>query len=270
VSAVLRPPSRARTFQTASWPRMLAAQTRAVLIFYRRSPGFLIPSLALPLIFYAFFGVAFQSVRPVGGTSEASLMITSIGAYAVSAIMVFNVGIGQAQRRAQKQDLLQRATPLPSPVAIGADAAAALVLALVALAILFTVGSLASGVRLSAGTWVATTALLLVGSLPIMGLGLALGYSTGSSAASALANLIYLPMSFISGLFIPLQDLPPLMQAIGRLTPTYHYAQLAAYLPLGAAQEPPATAVAWLIGWGIVLFGLAGRAYARDRRRKFA
>jgi ABC-2 type transport system permease protein len=249
---------------------MLVAQTRAVLTFYLRSPGFLLPSLALPLMLYGFVRAVFGNHLLPGAGGTPPLVMASVGAFAVSSILVFNVGIGQAQRRAQKHDLLQRATPLPPSLAIAADALAALMLSLVAIAVLFAVAAVTGGVRLAPFTWLELAGLLLAGSLPMMGLGLAIGYSAGSSAASALANLIYLPMAFVSGLMIPLGDLPSLARSVGRLMPTYHYAQLAAYGPLGGAEEPALTSVIWLAAWGVVLFTIAGRAYQRDQRQKFA
>ena len=60
----------------------------------------------------------------------------------------------------------------------------------------------------------------------MMGLGMAIGYSTSANAAPAVTNLIYLPMSFISGIFIPLSQLPSGIQTAGKLLPLYHYSQL--------------------------------------------
>jgi len=39
--------------------------------------------------------------------------------------------------------------------------------------------------------------------------------------------MVYLPMLFLSGIFVPLRQLPSTIQHIGSVLPTYHYAQLA-------------------------------------------
>jgi ABC-2 type transport system permease protein len=55
---------------------------------------------------------------------------------------------------------------------------------------------------------------LVAGSLPFSAMGLALGYFTGPNSAPSTINLIYLPMSFCSGLWVPFMFLPKMVQQI--------------------------------------------------------
>ena len=255
-------------FDAAPVHRMLAAQTRATLIYYWRVPTFFLFSMALPVMFYLFFGVT-QSTARFAGTTVGTLVMAHMAVYAVSSILVFNVGIGRANNRAQKVDMLQRATPLPGWVAIAADAAGATVLALGSLAILYLFAVLAGHVSLAGIEWLTLTLRLVVGALPLLGLGLAIGYGVGTGAAPAVANLIYLPMSFASGIFIPLQQLPDFIARIAPYLPTYHYLQFvdSGLIP---TSESMATAALWLAAWGAVLFAIAVRAYQADQARKFS
>lgn len=149
--------------------------------------------------------------------------------------MVFNFGIGVAVARGQKQDLLQRATPLPSGVAIAATVVNAMLFALVSLLALYAFAMIVGGVRMPLETWISLTFRLLVGAVPLIGLGMAIGYAAGPNSAPAVTNLIYLPMSFASGLFIPVAQLPAIIQKVAPYLPTYHYGQIAwnavAHLP---------------------------------------
>jgi len=84
-------------------------------------------------------------------------------------------------------------------------------------------------------------------------------------------NIVYLPMAFLSGIFIPFNQLPPFIQSIGRVLPTYHYAQLGfATLGSGVANESTAQALVWLAAWSVVLLGVAFRVYRMDESRKFS
>ena len=58
-------------------------------------------------------------------------------------------------------------------------------------------------------------------------MGLALGYFAKPNSAPAMVNLVYLPMSFCSGLWIPIFMLPKVLQNIAQVLPPYHVAQLA-------------------------------------------
>ncbi|HXH83558.1 MAG TPA: ABC transporter permease, partial [Candidatus Tectomicrobia bacterium] len=83
------------------------------------------------------------------------------------------------------------------------------------------------------------------------------------------ANLVYLPLAFASGIFLPLEQLPAFVQRVAPYLPTYHYAQLA-WSAVGAARAPLAVSVAWLAGYTLLFLWLALRAYGADQRRKFS
>jgi ABC-2 type transport system permease protein len=182
--------------------------------------------------------------------------------------MVFNFGIGVANDRGRKLDLLQRAMPVPPLVVIAAYIVFAMVFAVMAMIILGVVATIVGGVRLDLSQWLQLTWRLLVGSIPLIGLGMAIGYGSSPNTAPALANMIYLPMLFLSGIFVRLKDLPHTIQQIGSVLPTYHYAQLA-WGTLGVNDESALVALLWIAGWSLVLFGVAFRLYRLDEDQKF-
>jgi energy-coupling factor transporter ATP-binding protein EcfA2 len=94
-------------------------------------------------------------------------------------------------------------------------------------------------------------------------------YWSGHHAAPAIANLIYLPLSFASGLFMPLAQLPGFVQALAPYLPSYHYAQLA-WSALGAGRESLGVSLLWLGGYTALFLTLAVKAYRREERAKFA
>jgi ABC-2 type transport system permease protein len=247
---------------------MLFMQSKSLLLNYIRIPAFSVTSLVLPMMFWLFFGLpnAHQTMR--GGVSAGAYILCSFAAYAVSSMMVFNFGIGVANQRGQKTDLLQRATPLPSWVSITANILVALLFALVSVLLLILFAGVTGGVWLNAGTYLSLIGRVLLGSLPMIGLGMAIGYSAGPNAAPAVTNLIYLPMAFASGLFLPAQFLPEIVQKVTVYLPLYHYGQLA-WDTVGGATEPVWKALLALVVWGVILFALAIRAYRLDQTRKF-
>ncbi len=248
---------------------MLWAQFRALLVGYLRIPAFSATSLALPIVFYMFFGLPNVNKHFPDGLSVGLYLMCSFGAYAVSSAMVFSFGIGVATQRGQKIDVLQRATPLPAWVALAATIMNAIVFALASLLLLMAFAVVVGGIRFPVSQALEIIGLLLVGAIPLIGMGLAIGYLSGPNAAPAVANLIYLPMAFASGMFLPVGQLPDFIQKMARYLPTYHYAQLA-YTPVHEADEGLWAALLWTGVWSVLLFGLAIRAYRREQQRKFS
>jgi len=253
----------------ASLLQMLLAQTRSELLMRWRVPAFSVTNLALPIVFFIFFGLPVAHLRRADGVSVGAYLLASFGAYAVGNVMVYGFGIGVANERGMKVDRLMRASPLPPLVFMLAKVLTALVFALIALVLLIGFGVVAGGIQQTPAVWATIITRLLAGSLPFIALGFAIGYWSGPNAAPAVANLIYLPLSFASGLFVPVNQLPGFVQTLAPYLPSYHYAQLA-WSALGAGREPLGESLLWLGGYSALFLTLAVRAYQREERAKFA
>lgn len=108
---------------------------------------------------------------------------------------------------------------------------------------------------------------LLLGSTPFVFLGFAVGYLARPTSA-AVIQLIYLPIAFASGLFVPLGGLPQIVREIAPYLPTYRYAELA-WSAVGANTEPLLTSTLWLAGYGAAFLAAAVWAYRREDVRRF-
>jgi len=247
---------------------MLVAQTRSELLMRWRVPAFSVTNLALPIVFFTFFGLPVAHLRRGDGVSVGAYLLASFGAYAVGNVMVYGFGIGVANERGMKIDRLMRASPLPPLVFMLAKVLTALVFSLVALVLLIAFGIVVGGIHQTPAVWATIIVRLLAGSLPFIALGFAIGYWSGPNAAPALANLIYLPLSFASGLFVPLNQLPAFIQTMAPYLPSYHYAQLA-WSALGAGRESIGESLLWLGGYTALFLTLAVRSYRREERAKF-
>jgi ABC-2 type transport system permease protein len=253
----------------APFLQMLLAQTRSELLMRWRVPAFSVTNLALPIVFFTFFGLPVAHLVRGDGVNVGAYLLASFGAYAVGNVMVYGFGIGVANERGMKIDRLMRASPLPPMVFMLAKVVTALIFALLALVLLIGFGIVVGKIHETPAVWATIIARLLAGSLPFIALGFAIGYWTGPHAAPAVANLIYLPLSFASGLFVPLDQLPGFVRALAPFLPSYHYAQLA-WSALGAGRESLGTSLVWLACYTALFLTLALRAYRREERAKFA
>jgi ABC-2 type transport system permease protein len=163
-----------------------------------------------------------------------------------------------------------RATPLPPLVYLLSRCITAIAFAALTLAVLFPFAYIAGGVRLEAEQWFTLAYRVLLGSIPFIALGFAIGYLSGPNSAVAVINLIYLPTAFASGLFFPKQLLPQIIQNVSPYLPLYRFGQLGWDAVGAPTSESVTTDWLYLIGYGIVFFAIAIWAYRREESRKFS
>ena len=94
---------------------------------------------------------------------------------------------------------------------------------------------------------------MLLSVIPFCALGLAIGAWVKAQSAVAIVNLVFLPMAFLSGLWIPIALLPSFVQDVAVVFPAYHQSQLA--LKVVALDEGGSAAVhAQMVGVFTVVF----------------
>lgn len=251
-------------------PPMLVRQTGAEFLKLWRVPAFSLTSLLLPVMFYAFIGIGQSKQQIFPGVSFGAYFLASMAVYAVANVMIFSFGISVATERGQKMDLLMRATPMPPWVYLLSKCITALGFAAMTLVVLFPFAYVAGDVRIDASEWVTLAYRVLLGSIPFIALGFAIGYLSGPNSAVAVINLIYLPTAFASGLFFPKQLLPSFIQSIAPYLPLHFFGQLG-WDAIGAPTDGSVT-TDWLFlaGYGVAFFALALWAYRREEGRKFS
>ena len=154
-----------------------------------RLPGFVIPTLGFPLIFYLFFGVAFGTKASVGATKLASYLIATYGAGGVIGAALFGFGVSVAVERGQGWLQLKRATPMPLSAWFGAKIGMAFIFSTIIVAGLSLLGIFFGGVHFAPMVWPLLFFTLVLGALPFCALGLMIGYFAGPN--SALATVAY-------------------------------------------------------------------------------
>jgi ABC-2 type transport system permease protein len=249
---------------------MLVRQTGAEFLKLWRVPAFSFTSLLLPVMFYAFIGIGSSKEVISPGVTFGAYFLASMAVYAVANVMIFSFGISVATERGMKMDVLMRATPMPPWIYLLSKCITAVAFAALTLVVLFPFAYIAGSVRLDASVWFTLAYRVLLGSIPFIALGFAIGYLSGPNSAVAVINLIYLPTAFASGLFFPKQLLPQFIQNIAPYLPLHFFGQLG-WDAVGAPTDGTvSTDWIYLIGYGVVFFALALWAYRREEGRKFS
>ena len=245
----------------ASNLRMYLLEARSEFLRMWRTPGAVIPMLAFPVMFYAFFGV--MLAKGEHGMEQSIYALAGLGSFGVMGPGLFGFGIGFAIDRGLGWLQLKRATPMPPLTYLLAKLAMAALFGGMVSLLLFSMAAFLAHVQLQPGQWSQLFVTLVFGGVPFCALGLAVGAWVKPTSAPAMVNAIYLPMSFLSGLWMPLQFLPMAIQDFAQALPAYHLGKLA-YAAAGVSRDPLLPHLLALAGFTVGFLLLAGRGYRRN------
>ncbi|MET4568362.1 ABC transporter permease [Rhodanobacter soli] len=231
-------------------------EARSECLRYMRAPGFMLPIMLFPAMFYLLFGVLMAKSN---GAEAARYLLASYGVFGVMSPGLFGFGVSLALERDGGLLTFKRALPMPpgayllGKMLMAMAAAGVVILLLMAMALLLghvTLNPLQAIALLLAGT---------LGVLPFCALGMFVGTLIKGQGAPGMLQLIYLPMSFLSGLWMPLPMLPKFLQQIAPVWPSYHLNMLA----LAAVGMSKGS----LLGHALVLVGFAAAFLLMAARR---
>jgi ABC-2 type transport system permease protein len=216
---------RAASVRAASHSSMRSylLEARYELLRLLRTPSFALPSLLFPCLFYVLFGVLLN--RSNG--DAARYLLATYGVFGVMGVGLFAFGVTVAMEREQGLLIYKRALPMPPGAYLFAKMAMAIAFAMMISLLLATLAATLGGVELHASQWLLLWVVNVVGVLPFAALGLFIGTLVGGQGAPAVVNLLYLPMAFLSGLWLPLKLLPAWIAKLAPVWPSYHHSQIA-------------------------------------------
>lgn len=249
------------------------AFTRNLAIFLReagyeflrllRTRSFSFSVVGFPVVFYLFFGIIMNRGEHIGAISVAKYVLASYAVFGMVGAALFGIGVGLAADLAAGWLDLKRASPMPPLAYVLAKCCSAVFFGILIVSLLALIGITLGHVSLSPIEFIRMIALTVVGVVPFVCMGLALALLVPFSSAPGIINMIYLPMSFCGGLWVPLMFLPHFIQKIAVLMPTYHLGQLM----LGAFGYAitGTTLSHWygLLGFTLLTLGIAGVAKGR-------
>ncbi|GGJ24713.1 ABC transporter permease [Deinococcus roseus] len=238
------------------------------LIRLIRLPAYLIPTLVFPVMFFSIFGLP-NAKNELGGVNAATYILISFSAYSLISTSLFAFGVSIAAERGLGWQKLMRVTPLNPMLYFASKIVNALLQGIFIIILLGLFASFVGHLNYDVLLFVKTVGKLLLGVSAFVALGLWIGYVGGPNSAAGIANLIFLPMSFASGLFMPLQFMPEFLRNIAPYTPAYHFAQIG-WMSIGAKSDTTELVHwIWLLSYGALFFLLALVAFRRDEGKNF-
>lgn len=221
-------------------------------------------ALLLPMFMYAMFGMTdVARATQTGRGNLAAAMIAMMTTYGVI-LVGGSLGATLSVERTTGISRMYALTPIQPWVILVVRLTALVALSAFITIITFSFG-MATGAEMTAGAWVASAAVVVALSALGALIGLACGYTIKGENAYSASAFVMLMGAFVSGMFIPLDQLPPFVSQIAPFTPLYGAVQ-AIYAVAGTVTMPTS---AWLniAGWAVITAGIAWWGASHDTAR---
>lgn len=264
MSAVAVINSSSQVATSVSALRVFLIEARMECLRLLRSPSFAVPIIMFPLMFYALFGLVLGNHGHAADPESGRHMLATFVAFGAIAPGLFGIGITVALDRDRGLLQLKRALPMPPGIYLAAKLVTSMVFAAVVTIALMLMAVIVGKVVLELVQWASLFILAVLGVVPFCGLGLMVGTLVKGQAAPAVLNLIYVPMSFLAGIWVPLSVLPHFLAQLAPAWPAYHLVKLAqSAVGDGSAELLPH--VLDLVGMAALFFAVARRALRKLR-----
>src|SRR5580658_10222521 len=210
----------------ATMPVIYFNEARFELLKLSRNRSYLFSMIGFPVIFYLLFGVTNKDAVFHGHTI-ARYLLAGYSCFGAMGSSLFGIGAGLAFERGHGWLELKRASPMPAAAYLLAKLCVSITFAVGVTILLMILGTALAGVQISTVEGLQLLAVIAGGVVPFASLGLVIGLLMPSNAAPGVINLIYLPLSFCGGLWMPIEALPHWLQHIAHGLPSFWFARLA-------------------------------------------
>jgi ABC-2 type transport system permease protein len=222
-----------------------------------RNPAAVFFTVAFPVILLLIFATVFgdQTIDVAGGIEITTYYVPAIITLAVVSATMQTLGMSLVIAREESRLKRVRATPLAAWVFIAGRVGNSVVVATLMLALVAALGKLLYGVPIPWAQAPELLVVLVVGAASFCCLGIALTAAIPSQdAAAPIINALLLPLYFLSGVFIPDDELPSGVIDFANHFPIRPFFQafFGAYVPSGGSS------IAWDHLAVVAVWGVAG------------
>jgi len=228
-----------------------------------RYPGYVVPTVVFPAMFFALFDLPFARRAP----ELADATTLAFVVFAIVGVTLYQFGVGIAQERGRPWERYLRTLPAPAWARFAARIVSAVLFGILAALVVAIVARAFTPVDFTVTQWLTVFVYALAGGVPFVLIGISIGYWTSSRAAVPIATAANLLLAYAGGLWMPPDDLPRFVQSISPYLPTRQFADLL------WSVHGDANALRALAGLGIytVIFAaIAAIGYRRDERTRYA
>jgi ABC-2 type transport system permease protein len=250
---------------------LVAHQFRFDQKVFWRNPAAVFFTALLPLIFLFILASVFKNAEISGLDVEgATYYVPAILTLAVISATTVKLATNLPAEREAGQLKRVRGTPLPPAIFVAGRVGNSLVITGIMVVLVSAIGALVYGVDIPTNTMPALLVTLAVGAFSFSCLGFALAAVIPTAdAAPAVTNATVLPLYFLSGVFIPQDELPNGVLDFSNIFPIRHF-----FEAMFTAWDPHTTGsgfewghLAVVAAWGLFGLAIAIRFFRWEPRR---
>ena len=220
-----------------------------------------------PIMLFVLLG-SFYTGDTIAGRPATDVLLVGMIGYGAANTGFAGMAITIVIRREYGILKRLRSTPLPAGIYFAASLTSTLIVFSLQTVTLFVLGGLFYDTHLPENA-ASVVALVLLGAVAFTGLGVAVASLIRSAeGASAVVNVVLLPMAFLSGSF-GVRDYPAVLDAIASVLPLKHFIELVTAASLDG--DPPWSdpgALAVVAAWGAGGYLLAARRFSWEPRER--
>jgi ABC-2 type transport system permease protein len=229
-------------------------------------------SFGMPVMLLLLFGALNSGgrIQELGNIPYVTFFLPGILAYGIIITQFMNMAGGLAIQRDNGLIKRMRGTPLPGWAYVGGRVGSTAVVSIVMTVVMLILGRVCFGVHLRAEAVPAVAVTVLLGAATFAALGMAaVMIIPNAEAAPVVANVLILPLSFISGIWYPLTGAPDWLVNVAKFFPVEHLANAlhVAFDPLNHGSAWSGNDLFVLAIWLLVGTRLAMRFWQREMAR---
>jgi ABC-2 type transport system permease protein len=244
------------------YARIFGNETRYEFVRMLRTRAFSLSVVGFPIMFFLLIGTTNRH------NGYAQYLVPGYSCMGVVSSCLFGIGVSMALDRSLGWLDLKLASPMPRLAYIVSKLIGCATFAIIIVAALCALGVTIGGAHVTLLQAAQLAGVVVASSVPFAAMGLVVAFLVPPNAGPAIINLIWLPMSFLSGFWMPISLLPHMVQKLAIGLPTYHLAQLALGI-FGMAQPGSNNLVHWeaLAGFTLLMLGLAWFIFTRSEAK---
>ena len=206
---------------------LLASQVGYGLRGFVRNARAMVFTVVMPVVLLLLFNAIFSGSTTFQGSEVSAANYFTPGIIAYSIMLSGYSGLLISVVTARERGIIKRfrGTPMPAWIYLAALILQSIVTVAVTVAVLVGMGVVFYHLRLDVQSLIGLVVYTLLGTATMCAIGLALTrVATTADSASAIGPFSTVSLAFVSGVFIPVSQLPAWLRDLGRLFPLAHLA----------------------------------------------